>query len=508
MVTKDSVEEMFPQWLGEAEDLQLVNLITNIHVKKQIVSLTSEEEGRGNMGNNVAMMNIMSTLDNISRKFDHHECRFEAIESCLNTNYTNRDMSNMDQKTIDDIMKAAVAERLKALGVGKSAENYDNLSPQPNTQHKSVNSPMIDKTPGKGLGAKKNLAKELNKTTRVKNTLVEDFVSGAATPTSGGATPTKADGLDFVYISPAKAAKDAFGRGCRSKRKDEDVLLKKEVTAKKKAETALKKEKVAQIKKEGVARTGTPPCANVIRVKIKNPTEEDSSLVEVTDKIRARENELLPESDVEEEELIRSIRIKEYQERSIQLSTKGQWMTCMRNNFESSSAIYDPLALFDPAKLEKLMQHIKEIPLKSPAPPTKRPLQRSADFEGVDHLYGVLQVSGDHWMAFHMDLKKENIDFETKMVVAFKLITQMLPVMLNDIIRVNLRKPSKKQFALRRRKCKYISQNTQFGDCGCLALGVTFYGTNDKNIQGLRVKMATEIHDEGGNSEINNMLSA
>jgi len=31
-------------------------------------------------------------------------------------------------------------------------------------------------------------------------------------------------------------------------------------------------------------------------------------------------------------------------------------------------------------------------------------------FEDVDHLYGVLQVSGDHWVAFHVDLKKEKID--------------------------------------------------------------------------------------------------
>ena len=31
-------------------------------------------------------------------------------------------------------------------------------------------------------------------------------------------------------------------------------------------------------------------------------------------------------------------------------------------------------------------------------------------FVDVDHLYGMLQVSGDHWVAFHVDLKKEKID--------------------------------------------------------------------------------------------------
>ncbi|KAF8084305.1 hypothetical protein N665_0725s0002 [Sinapis alba] len=302
--------------------------------------------------------------------------------------------------------------------------------------------------------------------------------------------------------------------------------------------------------------------------------------------------------------------------------------TWMRKNFQPSSAIYDPLAPVDPAKFEKLMQHIKEIPPNLLAAPTKMPPLRSADYEGdfcnilmkekpwtdreygwlfdnhvsaymkvligrsmrdpnplwskriafidpwfltlwvhdfkqfninpnlmkfkgtgygdltkgrissyfqtklkwfedVDHLYRVLQVSGDQWVAFHVDLKKEKIDCygpiigqlteekETKMVVAFKTLSQMLPVMVNDIVPANLRKPSKQQLAFRMRKDKYIPQNIQVGDCGvyslkfieCLALGVTFDGINDENIQGLRVKMATEIHDEGGNSKINNILS-
>ena len=46
------------------------------------------------------------------------------------------------------------------------------------------------------------------------------------------------------------------------------------------------------------------------------------------------------------------------------------------------------------------------------------------------------------------------------------------------------------------------------GDCGvyslkfieCLALAVTFDGISDQNIQGLLVKMAGEILDEGGYS--------
>ena len=144
---------------------------------------------------------------------------------------------------------------------------------------------------------------------------------------------------------------------------------------------------MAEIKKEDLAPTGTPLCANCIRVKIKTPSG-DSSFSEVTDDMFAAQNELLVESDVEEEELIRSTRIKEYREKFVQLSPQrcalmavssapvfpyigDNGTTCMRKKFEPSSVIYDPLAPVDQAKLEKLMQHIKAIPPKQPAPATK-----------------------------------------------------------------------------------------------------------------------------------------
>ncbi|KAL0834726.1 hypothetical protein Bca101_086615 [Brassica carinata] len=81
----------------------------------------------------------------------------------------------------------------------------------------------------------------------------------------------------------------------------------------------------------------------------------------------------------------------------------------------------------------------------------------------------------------------------------------MLPLILSENILPNS-KPKRRSF-VRRRKGKYIPQNNQIGDCGvyslkfveCLALGVTFDGINDSNIQGIRVKMAAEILDEGGN---------
>lgn len=137
--------------------------------------------------------------------------------------------------------------------------------------------------------------------------------------------------------------------------------------------------------------------------------------------------------------------------------------------------------------------------------------------EDVDHLYGAFNVRGNHWVAYHVDLVKEKIDCydpfigvvtresEQEMLVAFRPLTQMIPVLMNDVIPANIRKPSSKQFAFRRRSDKYIPQNTQVGDCGvyalkfieCLALGVVFHGISDENILGLRVKMAADILDEG-----------
>ncbi|CAN6891185.1 unnamed protein product, partial [Brassica oleracea] len=53
----------------------------------------------------------------------------------------------------------------------------------------------------------------------------------------------------------------------------------------------------------------------------------------------------------------------------------------MRKNVTPSSVIYDPLAPVDLVLLEKLMQHIKGIPPKPPAPADK-PAVLSAVHEG------------------------------------------------------------------------------------------------------------------------------
>ncbi|KAH0867565.1 hypothetical protein HID58_074587 [Brassica napus] len=187
-----------------------------------------EEEGSKDLENKATLTTIVSTLENISRKFDQIDSRFNAYE-------LDRNRPLMDQKTIDDMVKALVEDCLKVPGVDqKTIDDNDNLSnaseekslslasPQQNTQQKSVNSPT---------------------------TLAEEFGSVAK------ATDLDSH-LDFVYVSPAKATKNdkdakvpAYGRGCRGRRtvKDENAADKKKAVQ---AEAALKRKEKADGKRK------------------------------------------------------------------------------------------------------------------------------------------------------------------------------------------------------------------------------------------------------------------
>ncbi|XP_013632561.1 PREDICTED: uncharacterized protein LOC106338042 [Brassica oleracea var. oleracea] len=302
MVLKDSIEEMFPRWPGEADDPQLGNAKGKGNEKKKKMKggVSSEAEpptkkqkkiktqnevntieseaaavGKGSsekegskdleLENKTTLTTIVSTLENISRKFDQIDSRFDAYE-------LDRNRPLMDQRTIDDRVKALVEKRLKVLGVGEIPENNDNVSPpspdkslslaspRVQTQQKFVNSPALAATPGKVLGPKKNLAKELDKESGVKRTLAEEFGSVAKATDSD---------LDFVVVSPSKAIEDdkdakvpAYGRGCRGRRnvKYEDAaenkkavqaeaaLKRKEKADAKRKEAVLKKQKLAELK--------------------------------------------------------------------------------------------------------------------------------------------------------------------------------------------------------------------------------------------------------------------
>ncbi|VVB10786.1 unnamed protein product [Arabis nemorensis] len=132
----------------------------------------------------------------------------------------------------------------------------------------------------------------------------------------------------------------------------------------------------------------------------------------------------------------------------------------------------------------------------------------------VDHMYACHCINGNHWVAFDIDIGKENIhvyDNILNLVEDDKVIrnecrpfAMMVPAILNAMVPTCVRKRSDKQFAVRR--LRNVSQNEKPGDCGvyaikyieCLAIGCTFEGVNDRNIPQLRKKLAAAIYDEIG----------
>nr|AAD23020.1 hypothetical protein [Arabidopsis thaliana] len=134
----------------------------------------------------------------------------------------------------------------------------------------------------------------------------------------------------------------------------------------------------------------------------------------------------------------------------------------------------------------------------------------------VDHLYTILQTGGNHWVAIHVDLPRGHVDCydcivgchtpesDGKIQEYCRPFTRMIPQIMSEIIPPAIRVPQYDQFSFRRRDLKKVPQNTITGDCGvytlqileCLLLGVSFEGINNSNIQGLRVRMATELYDE------------
>ncbi|XP_048622798.1 uncharacterized protein LOC125591916 [Brassica napus] len=576
MVLKDSIEEMFPKWPGEPDDPQLVSLITVIHgfvkgFRKVQRNAQRNAQGKGNEKKKKMKGGILSEAEPPTKKQKKVKTQNEVnniegkllqrervlarrkIDSRFDAYELERNRPLMDQKTIDDMVKGLVEERLKVLG--KIPKNYDNLSnggeeeslpsPQQNTQQKSVNSPaLVDETPGKDTGVKRTLAEEFDKDTGVKRTLAEEF---------GKDTGWKRLWLRSLATKDDKDAKVlAYGRGCRGRRtvKDEDAtdkkkavqaeaaLKRKEKADAKRKEAALKKQKLAELKnqeaeaKRKEAELKKQKLAELkkqkhVELKKQKHAGEDSECAVTNDGVLGEENKFAPESDVENQEVVRSAVVKECREKRVQLSPKGfalmivssppvfpyigdDGTTCMRKNVKPSSAIYDPLAPIDPVLFEKLMQHIKGFPPKPPAPadkPAVLPADHESDFysiliherpwpekeygwvfdnhvgayinvlikrsmrnptpfwskriafidvwvlsfwihdfkqfkikpsmitfkgngyedlingklplecptnlkwyEDVDHLYGCLQTGGNHWVAFHVDLKKEKID--------------------------------------------------------------------------------------------------
>ncbi|KAH0882990.1 hypothetical protein HID58_059086, partial [Brassica napus] len=279
--------------------------------------IPASKRTRSDSGNNASLMAIASTLDKLSKKFVLMDARFKK--------------PLVDQKSIDDMVKVAVEERLKVMGIGKNPQNKDNLSnvaadqqpeplssPQPNTRQKSVCSPLLAETPGKDMGPRNNLSNELDKERGMKKTLAKEF--GTHAEDEG------ANVLDFLYVSPAKATKaeDLRRRSTRNRIiKDEDaedkkksvqaeaVLKRKEKAAAKRKAAASMKQKQPELKKPTQAelmneeqaelknqeadnekrKNITTPRANVKRCKVEYSVE-DSEFAVMTDEMLSKGHEL------------------------------------------------------------------------------------------------------------------------------------------------------------------------------------------------------------------------
>ncbi|KAG2304618.1 hypothetical protein Bca52824_033269 [Brassica carinata] len=215
-------------------------------------------------------------------------------------------------KTLEDIVKDTLEERLKVLGVGKRNENIDNLSiasgeegssekpsPQQDKHQKSVNSPALNPAkPAKGLGPDKDFAEEVNNASGVKRILAGDF-------DRANATPVKTSKVDFVVVSPAKSCKDDKVSNCPPLRcgtrirqglklKDEDEA--EDAAAKKKSAKA-----EAYLKKKEMGAGDKKTRGGSIRVPVNNKKaiQDDNECAEVADA-----NEVLPESEISGQDLL------------------------------------------------------------------------------------------------------------------------------------------------------------------------------------------------------------
>ncbi|XP_009124651.2 uncharacterized protein LOC103849678 [Brassica rapa] len=229
---------------------------------------SSEKEGSKDLEleNKATLKTIVSTLDNISRKFEQFDSRLEAYE-------LDRNRPLMDKKTIDDSVKALLEEHLK------------------------------------------NLAKELDKESGVKRTSAEEFGSVAKT------TDLDSQHVDFADVAFKRKDKaEAKKKDAEAKKKDAETK-KKEAEAKKKEAEGKKKQEAEGKKKEAELKKKQEADLKTRKhVESKNevtPSGEDSVFADVTDEVVGREKEFTPESDVEGCELLRSAIVNEYREKSV-----------------------------------------------------------------------------------------------------------------------------------------------------------------------------------------------
>ncbi|RID79790.1 LOW QUALITY PROTEIN: hypothetical protein BRARA_A02499 [Brassica rapa] len=349
MVMKEGLEELFPQWKDEADDLQLDNLIKDIHAdrtKKTKAGVSSEAEPpskkqkKGKKQNEVkinegetavveekesakekgrseaVLLNIVAHLEKLDHKFDSRLTEYDTKFGDFSQEDNQQPESNSGQPDGQNVM------------VSEDNRQPDSNSGQPASKtpiDKQFEDNQPQKTPDKGQ-SEKNLKQEEAELKRKKK-------------------------QEEAELKKKQKKEEAE---LKKKKKQEEADLKK----KKKQEEADSKKDIPASKR---TRSGT------IRIPI--PTKQIKNT--------KYSDELWPESDVEEDERKRCGRIKEYRLKAVQLSPDGSQMsaefgpsvpfphigdnvmTCMRKGFEPSPTIYDSLGPVDPVKKDNLLQHRK-----------------------------------------------------------------------------------------------------------------------------------------------------
>ncbi|XP_013745214.2 uncharacterized protein LOC106447794 [Brassica napus] len=555
MVMKEGLEELFPQWKDEADDPQLDNLIKDIHAdrfvrdfyvqsneknkktkagvsseaeppskkqkkgKKQKevkinegeTAVVEEKESAKEKGRSEAvLLNIVAHLEKLDRKFDSRLTEYD-------TKFGDFSQGLLD--TIGDTVKTTVEERLRVLGVSNSSQpegqhvmvSEDNQQPESNSGQPDGQNVMVSednrqpdsnsgqpasktpidkqsedsqpqKTPDKGQ-SEKNLADDIAKAdakgmgAKLNSKVVRDKAPGVKKNLDSAFGNADATNADLVSDSPGK--EPPFGRGCRGLEKRNNLAADLE-----RNEAELKK-KQKEI-----------PHGKLTRIL---SSTESSSL-----------QDLGPSKNMD------------------------SWFKIVliqRSKQDASPFWSKRVAFIDSWFLESWVHDYKQFEVKPEMVKFK-----GSGYEGlangliptdiqtklrwftdVDHLYGVINTGGNHWVAFHVDLHKEKVDCydsivgeqtlesDLRMLNFFGPLTRMLPAILNALIPDDIRVPTKKKFVFRRRTKRIVPQNNLRGDCGvyslkfveCLALGVDFDGISDENIQGLRMKMAADVFNEG-----------
>ncbi|CAH8279156.1 unnamed protein product [Arabidopsis lyrata] len=133
-------------------------------------------------------------------------------------------------------------------------------------------------------------------------------------------------------------------------------------------------------------------------------------------------------------------------------------------------------------------------------------------FIDIDHLYACLFINVDHWVALDIDLPMRRINISDsiphlttnpEMVKQCMFLREMIPAMMSAVIPDNIRKKSNARLEVKR-ITKKVSFNKDPGNCAtytlkyieCLALGKSFNGICDENINAIRIKLAAELFDE------------